>query len=136
MKKKKKIWLSLGVVLCAAAFFLFVSWYRENKKFYITGEIASVEVTSSLDGINGGAIGPIQTSDEEHIALLLECIKDVQRNNWYWLRQAEQAPIDYEITFTFQNGETETYKYRVYPAKKYKYPFREFYKIFFPDFYD
>ncbi|MDO4317686.1 MAG: hypothetical protein Q4C48_05690 [Lachnospiraceae bacterium] len=134
--KKKKIRIALGVVLCAAAIFLFVNWYKENKKFYITGEIASVEVTSSLDGISGGAIGPIQTSDEEQIALLLECIKDVQKNNWYWLPDVAQEPIDYEITFTFQNGETETYQYREYPAKKYEYPFRKFYKIFFPEFYE
>lgn len=132
--KKKKIRIALGVVLCAAVIFLFVNWYKENKKFYITGEIASVEVTSSDKGLPPGST--IQTSNEVQIALLLECIKDVQKNNWYRLRQAEQEPIDYEITFTFQTGETETYQYREYPAKKYKYPFRKFYKIFFPEFYE
>ena len=134
MKNKKIIWISLGVVICAAAIFLFVCWYKENKKFYITGEIVSVEVTSSEKGLPLESV--IQTSDEDHIALLLKCIKDVQKNNWHRLRKAEQEPIDYEVTFTFQNGETETYEYRVYPAKKYEYPFRKFYKIFYPDFYE
>ena len=134
MKNKKIIWISLGVVICAAAIFLFVCWYKENKKFYITGEIASVEVTSSEKGLPLESV--IQTSDEDHIALLLKCIKDVQKNNWHRLRKAEQEPIDYEVTFTFQNGETETYEYRVYPAKKYEYPFLEFYKIFYPEVYE
>ena len=134
MKNKKIIWISLGVVICAAAIFLFVCWYKENKKFYITGEIVSVEVTSSEKGLPLESV--IQTSDEDHIALLLKCIKDVQKNNWHRLRKAEQEPIDYEVTFTFQNGETETYEYRVYPAKKYEYPFRKFYKIFYPEVYE
>ena len=136
MKNKKIIWISFGVVICAAAIFLFVCWYKENKKFYITGEIVSVEVTSSEERFLLNPIGPIQTSDEDHIAILLECIKEVQKNNWYGLPDVAQDPIDYEVTFTFQNGETETYEYRVYPAKKYEYPFRKFYKIFYPDFYE
>ncbi len=88
-----------------------------------SGGIAFIEGSSSLDSMNGGAIGSIQTSDEEQIILLLESIQDVKRNSRNRIHDIETASIDYEIAFAFQNGETEAYTYRVYLSTKFRAQF-------------
>ncbi len=124
MKKRHVVLLCIGVLVLLLTVLIVIKKIEDDQKYVIRGEIASVEVVDSLRR------GPIETSDTEAISVLLNCIKDVQKNNRRRIRDIEQAPTFYEITVHFANGEDQTYEYRVYPSTAYEDPFGPFYDLF------
>ncbi len=127
MKKRYIVLICIGALLLLLAIAMAAIITADNQKYNVSGEIKSVEVVSSLDGAIGGAK---KTSEKDHITVLLDCIKKVKLNNKYRIKNIEQAPVFYEITFFFDNGKTKLYKYTVYPATEYSNPFKEFYDLF------
>lgn len=132
MNKRRVGLICAGVLLLVMIAGVTAVNLKINKKYYITGDIRSAKVVSSLDEFTFRG-GPKETEDEKQIAVLLDCIKKVRLNNKYRNTEVEIAPIFYEITFTFRDGKTATYSYTEYPATRYEYPFQDFYK-FFPEF--
>lgn len=127
MKKKNIVLIGISALLLLITIWIAIKVTVDNQKYNISGEIKSVEVVSSLDSAIGG---PIKTSEEKYISILLNCIKDVKNNNKNEIKNIDLAPTFYEITFYFANGENKTYKYTVYPATEYKDPFGPFYDLF------
>lgn len=127
MKKRHIVLICIGALLLLITILIVVKVTVDNQKYNISGEIKSVEVESSLDSAIGG---PIKTSEKEYISVLLNCIKDVKQNNKKRIKNIEQAPTFYEITFYFANGKNQTYKYTVYPATECNDPFGAFYALF------
>ena len=130
MKKHKKILISVGAVLGALLLAFGVYIYIRTAKFRVSGELQSVEV--SYKHALSGQLNPLTTSDPEQIEVLRKCLKKALQNNLHADIQILTAPHDYQITFTYKNGETETRDYTAYPtgSQKYDNPFRDFYVLF------
>lgn len=126
-EKKHIVLCCIGAVLLSLIVLVAAKIVADNQKYNVKGDIKAVDVSSSVDGLVGC---PKKTSDNKKISVLLDCIKKVQLNNKYRIRDIEQAPIFYEITFFFNDGKSETYQYTVYPAEAYNNPFESFYKLF------
>lgn len=130
IKKRYVFFSCIGLVVCLAAVAIFTLNFVANRKYYISGRIASVSVTSSLDGVGGSKRDPLQTSDRDELTVLLKCIKKVKINNQHRIKDIETAPISYNITFIFKSGQSKTYEYKVYPATECNNPFADFYEFF------
>lgn len=128
MKKRKKILITVGIVLCMLLLAFGIYVYIRTAKFRVSGDVQSAAVSSTFDSPGG----PVVTSDPEQIEVLRSCLKKVLQNNLHADRDLRVAPHRYQITFTYKNGETETCEYTVYPTKNKKYssPFKDFYALF------
>ncbi len=124
MKKKHWIIIGIGIILLVFAAFVLFRSCSENQKFNISGKIASVRIESYTLNY------PVGTSDENAIAVLLECLKKVKLNNKYRIKDIEVAPFICDITFFFSDGKIKTYTYTAYPAEKYDNPFKDFFDMF------
>ena len=127
MKTKRIILICVGILLGALLIAILVNAIIKHEYFVVRGDIKSVTVASTVDSHYGG---PVQTSDKEQIAVLLECIKKAELNNRYAQLDVETAPIYYDVTFEFSDGRTETRKYTQFPATQYVGPFSDFYAFF------
>ena len=130
VKIKKAFFCCCACIVCFAAVAILTLNFIANQKYYISGSIASVSVTSSLDGLGGSEERPLQTSDKGELAVLLKCIKKVKINNQHRIKGIETAPISYDITFIFKSGQSKTFEYKVYRATKCNNPFADFYELF------
>lgn len=75
LKTKHRIIICVCVIPVLFAAFVIFKSCSENQKFYIRGDVTSVRV------FNCFMKSPIETSDNEAIAVLLECLKKVKLNN-------------------------------------------------------
>ncbi len=75
LKTKHRIIICVCVILVLFAAFVIFKSCSENQMFYIRGDVTSVRV------FNWSMKNPIETSDNEAIAVLLECLKKVKLNN-------------------------------------------------------
>lgn len=130
ISKRNVFFGCVGVSVCLVAALIFILNFNANRKYDIRGNIASASVASSLDGLGGSEREPLQTSDKDELDVLLKCIKKVRTNNKYRIKGIEVAPISYDITVTFQGGQSRAYEYKVYQATKCNNPFEEFYELF------
>lgn len=130
MKKRYKLLICIGAILFLAAGAITVMMIAENAKYNISGNISSISVSSSLDGIQGSEYKSRVITKKEEIDILLKCLKKVKINNQHRIKNIQLAPHFYEITFNFENGKTKTYEYVVYPATECNNPFEDYYNIF------
>lgn len=105
--------------------------FSEFEKYYIHDDIDFVEVISTEHK------DVLTTSDNEHILILTNCLRNIALNNicQSFSKQVSIAPQTHEITVYFADGKTETFFYTVYPAvnnpaTKYNQPLRPFFDLY------
>ena len=123
MKKKIKCIIISIILLCCMRYI--VDYFSSDFYFW---DIKKVIVKSSLDSIYGKYY---VTDKEEEIAVLKKCLfKCYMNNKFRTKRNILIAPIDYEITYFFEDSKSKTCNYKAYPSTFFDNPFGDFYSLY------